>query len=140
MDRRLGRTLNPETRSGPPWRPRGKCMVPLGDSHSNATLKSWHLWEINLRFALNSTPGWTVKPPKMFCARNSPKLKYWTETHPENRNQVWNSETQNKVFRPRFYMQTFIIHKLDFNQNYYTFTLILLKTVVLCGKFLELSL
>ena len=43
----------------PPWRrPRGKCMVSLVDSHTNATSKRWHLWEINLKFALNSTPGW----------------------------------------------------------------------------------
>ena len=27
-------------------------------SHTNATSKRWHLWEIDLRFALNSTPGW----------------------------------------------------------------------------------
>ena len=27
------------------------------NSHTNATSKRWHLWEIDLRFALNSTPG-----------------------------------------------------------------------------------
>jgi len=44
-----------------PWRePRGKWMVSLVNSHTNATLKMWHLWEIDLRFALNSTPGWVV--------------------------------------------------------------------------------
>ena len=43
----------------PPWRqPRGKSMISLVDSHTNATSKTWHLWEIDLRFALNSTPGW----------------------------------------------------------------------------------
>ena len=30
----------------------------LSQPHSNATSKRWHLWEIDLRFALNSTPGW----------------------------------------------------------------------------------
>ena len=40
----------------PPCRqPRGKWMVSLVNSHTNAT---WHLWVIDLRFALNSTPGW----------------------------------------------------------------------------------
>ena len=44
---------------GPPWRqPRGNWMVSLVNSHTNATSKRWHLWEIDLRFALNSTPGW----------------------------------------------------------------------------------
>ena len=45
----------------PPWRlPRGKWMVSLVNSHTNATSKRWHLWEIDLRFALNSTPWWRV--------------------------------------------------------------------------------
>jgi len=40
--------------SGPPWRqPRGKWIVSLVNSHTNATLKRWHLWEIDLRFALS---------------------------------------------------------------------------------------
>ena len=38
--------------------PRGKCMISLINSHKNVTLKRWHLLEIDLRFALNSTPGW----------------------------------------------------------------------------------
>ena len=43
----------------PAWRqPRGKWMVSLVNYHANATSKRWHLWEINLRFGLNSTPGW----------------------------------------------------------------------------------
>ena len=33
-------------------------MVSWVNSHTNATSKRWHLWEIDLRFALNSTPGW----------------------------------------------------------------------------------
>jgi len=32
-------------------------------------------------------------------------------------------------------VQTLIIHKLGFNQNYYTFTLILLIKIVMCSKF-----
>ena len=42
----------------PPWRqPRGKWMgFFLVNFHTNATSKR-HLWEIDLRFALNSTPG-----------------------------------------------------------------------------------
>ena len=34
-----------------------------------------------------------------------------------------------------FHMQTLIIYKLGFNQNYYTFTLILLIKIVLYSKF-----
>ena len=50
-------------RGGPPWRqPRGKWMVSLVNSHTNATSKRWHLWEIDLRIALNSTTGWGGGP------------------------------------------------------------------------------
>jgi hypothetical protein len=28
------------------------------NSHANGTLKRWHLWKIDLRFTLNSTPRW----------------------------------------------------------------------------------
>jgi len=42
----------------PPWRqPRGKWMVSSVNSLTNATSRRRHLWEIDLRFALNSTPG-----------------------------------------------------------------------------------
>ena len=33
-------------------------MVSLVNSHSNATSRRWHLWEIDLRFALGLPPGW----------------------------------------------------------------------------------
>ena len=43
----------------PPWRqPRGKWMVSLVNSHTNATSRRWHLWEIDLRFAPELPPGW----------------------------------------------------------------------------------
>ena len=35
-------------------------MIFLVNSHTNATRIGWHLWEIDLRFALNSTPGWVT--------------------------------------------------------------------------------
>ena len=35
-------------------------MVSLVNSHTNATSKRWHLWEIDSRFALNSTRGRVV--------------------------------------------------------------------------------
>ena len=35
-------------RGQPPWRqPRGKWMISFGNSHTNVTLKRWHLWEID---------------------------------------------------------------------------------------------
>ena len=41
-----------------PWRqPRGKWLVSLVNTHTDAISKRWHLWEIDLKFALNSTPG-----------------------------------------------------------------------------------
>jgi len=33
-------------------------MASLVSSNTNATSNRWHLWEIDSRFALNSTPGW----------------------------------------------------------------------------------
>jgi len=49
---------------------------------TNATLKRWHLWEIDLRFALNSTPGWgggrilagrrTLEVRMIFCRSSGP--------------------------------------------------------------------
>jgi hypothetical protein len=49
----------PAHQPSPTWRqPRGKWMVSLVSSHTNATSKRLHLWEIDFRFALNSTPGW----------------------------------------------------------------------------------
>ena len=45
--------------SDPPRRqPRGKWMVSLVNSHTNATRIGWHLWEIDLRFAPGLPPGW----------------------------------------------------------------------------------
>ena len=47
----------------PPWRqPRGKWMVSSVNSHTNATIIGWHLWEIDLRFAPGLPPGWTSCP------------------------------------------------------------------------------
>ena len=52
------RTRNPVC-GKPPWRqPRGKWTISLVNPHTNATPKRWHLWEIDLRSALNTTPGW----------------------------------------------------------------------------------
>ena len=37
----------------------------------------------------------------------------------------------------KIHVETLIIHKLGFNQNYYTFSLILLTKIVPCSKFIE---
>ena len=55
----------------PSWRqPMGKWLVSSVNSHTDATWKRWHLWEIDLRFALDySTPGRTRKssPGVQWC-------------------------------------------------------------------------
>ena len=57
------RTSRLPIKNSPPWRqPRGKWMVSLVNCHTNATSNRWHLWEIDARFALNSTPGWFREP------------------------------------------------------------------------------
>ena len=43
---------------------------------------------------------------------------------------------QLRVERLRFHLQTLMIYKLGFYENYYTSTSILLITIVLCSKFL----
>ena len=43
----------PESGTLPPWgQPRGKWMISFVNSHTNATSKRWHLWEIDYTFAL----------------------------------------------------------------------------------------
>ena len=41
------------------------------------------------------------------------------------------------VLRKQPHMQTLVIYKVGFIQNYYTFGLILLRKIVLCNKFPE---
>ena len=73
----LRETAGPSTRALPPygdcrdsarprkhlprnysWRqPRGKWMVSSVNSHTNATGIWWHLWEIDLRFAMHYLQG-----------------------------------------------------------------------------------
>jgi len=47
----------------------------------------------------------------------------------------WNSSHASGNLICRFYTQTLIFYKLGFNQNYHTFTLMLLVKTVLCSKF-----
>jgi len=56
----------------PPWRhPRGKSMVSLVNTHTNATRIGWHLWEIDLRFAPGLPPGELPSAPPV-SAMNVP--------------------------------------------------------------------
>ena len=69
----------------PPWRQdRGKLMVSLVNSHTNATRIGWHLWEIDSRFAPGLPPGWVcpgstqevsnfVMPPPQISKQTSRK-------------------------------------------------------------------
>jgi len=55
---RARRRLDAQLLHSPPWRqPRGKSMVYLVNSHTNATRIGWYLWEIDLRFAPGLPPG-----------------------------------------------------------------------------------
>ena len=80
------------------WRrqPRGRWMVSLVNSHTHASSKRWHLWEVHLRVALNSTPGWLlarggrpalpgIDPPRIHRAQPSsgdnPPLLQLAHTH-----------------------------------------------------------
>ena len=53
-------------------------MVSVVYSHTNATSERWHLWEIDLGFALNSTIEW-----RAFFIRESLRERvttYWSES------------------------------------------------------------
>ena len=43
-------------------------------------------------------------------------------------------DESSEVPPPRFHLQTLMIYKLGFNQNYHTLTLILLIKIFVCGK------
>ena len=49
------------------WQPRGKWMVSLVNSHTNATRIGWHLWEIYLTFAPGLPPGWILRRDNLTC-------------------------------------------------------------------------
>ena len=54
-----------------PWRqPRSKWMVSVVNSHTYASSKRLHLWEIDLRCALNSTRGWCTTHT---CKQHAPQ-------------------------------------------------------------------
>ena len=59
--RRPPRHIRQERPLGPeqvrPTQPRGKSIAYLVHSHTNATIIGWHLWEIDLRFALKVRRG-----------------------------------------------------------------------------------
>jgi len=49
-------------------------MVSSVNTHTNATSKRWHLWEIDLRFAPGLPPGWLgVRSQLESCARSAPR-------------------------------------------------------------------
>ena len=53
----------------PPWRqPRGKTIVSLVNSHTNATSKRENLLEIDLVFAPGLPPGWLWDSKKAICS------------------------------------------------------------------------
>ena len=67
----------------PLWRHHGgKLMVSSVNSRTNATSKRWLLWEIGLRFALNSTPGWVdaVCSGQVPHAEKMGHMNTWWET------------------------------------------------------------
>ena len=45
-------------------------------------------------------------------------------------------EPNLRIATQKFHVEAVMIHKLGFDENFYTFTLILLRNVVMCGKFL----
>jgi len=52
-------------------------MVHPVNLHTNTTSERWHLWDVNLKFALNSTLGWFA--PRTHTRRNSSDFSNSTE-------------------------------------------------------------
>ena len=64
-------------------------MVSLANSQTSATSKRWHLWEIDLRFAFNSTPGRVCRVDEAMHEREKSEGRSpWGE---EFRFRVWGS-------------------------------------------------
>jgi len=84
--RRQSGTRSTTSGTTPPWRqPRGKWMVSLVNSHTNATRIGWHLWEINLRFAPGLPPGWTLGHVDPSFRALSGRLKFTVRRHNFNK-------------------------------------------------------
>jgi hypothetical protein len=70
-------------------------MVSLVNSHTNATSKRRHLREVDLRFPLNSTPGWqkgTVSLEDIFAGLTveyGPLIKSQLASHDSLKGLVW---------------------------------------------------
>ena len=65
--------------------------------------------------------------PRFFVCISTPSTFIWNERDEDQQMQALSNQESH--------MQTLIIYKLGFNQNYYTFTLMLLIKIVLCIKF-----
>ena len=66
-----------------PWmQPRGKWMVSLVNFHADATSSRWHMREIDLRFALHSTPVWFISVKTALPRQVHPRPFGWRGWHP----------------------------------------------------------
>ena len=84
----------------PPWRqPRGKWMVSLVNSDTNATRIGWHLWEIDLRFAPGLPPGWLQSSgsrfAKLLCACPARAIAAEPRVHAPSRRLACVHQTQH---------------------------------------------
>ena len=65
--------------SGPPGRqPRGRWVVSLVNSHTNATSKRWHLWEIDLKICPQLAS-------RVMCRCGFPRTAQWAGPPPAHR-------------------------------------------------------
>ena len=58
----------------------------------------------------------------------------WTRK-PDTRNPISKPVNQTLLPHPKSHVETLVIYKLGFNQNYYTFASILLRKIALCRKY-----
>ena len=90
---RLATSINDKRVCTPPWRqPSGKWMVSL-HSRTNTTSRRKHLWEIDLRFALNSTPGWCGLSVGLI------DLLQYHQNHPKTSLHVWTGVLVGTLWR-----------------------------------------
>ena len=84
------------TFSEPPWRqPMGKLMVSSVNSHTNSTRIGWHLWDIDLRFALGLPPWWCIC--KQSCRAWSCSKTRTPEAGSRNpESETWNLEPETR--------------------------------------------
>jgi len=122
---------NESRRSGPNFRARA-APAPISPLPSCSLVTALDSDSLKIRF-LSRTIPW--KRERGACSHLEGDLEHLRDHLALRRVRGPLLRLRELLPKKGFHMQTLIIYKHDFNQNYYTVTLILLIKIVLCSKF-----